>query len=283
MNNTLSRSLLVVLLVLGTWGTTALGSSSPLPSAGDPGPVYVDSVDILCLESFPVQVHLVVRGSLPTPCHEAIFEVQDLGDVIDVRLWSLADADAICIQALEPFELVIPLGSYESADIPVSLNGEPVGRVQVGTSPLAGEPSLVGAGWSFGMCAGYCLADLIVEGDRVILTGGSNMTDTLLFVNEGTLTAEALSRIAEALEALGDSPLEPSYGCPDCADGGAAYLTIMRDGATTRHQMEFGAPPAELAELYDLSLSVIAALETCETNELVTVGAQCQPAENAAS
>ena len=271
------------MLVLGTWGTTALGSSSPLPSGGSHGAVYVDSVDILYLESFPVQVQLVVRGSLPTPCHEAIFEVQDLGDVIDVQLWSLADADAICIQALEPFELVIPLGSYETADIPVNLNGEAVGRIQVGTDTVTGDPALAGAGWSFGMCAGYCLADLVLEGDRVVLTGGRNMTDALLFVNEGTLTPEALSRITAALETLGDTPLEPSYGCPDCADGGAAYLTLMRDGATTRHQMEFGNPPMELAELYDLSLSIIAALETCQTDDLVSVAPECQPAEGVAS
>ena len=279
----MARSLLAVLLVLGAWGTTALGSSSPLPAAGAPGPVYVESVDIRYLESFPVQVHMEVRGSLPTPCHEAIFEVQDLGDVIDVRLWSLADADAICIQVLEPFEIVIPLGSYETADIPVVLNGEVVGRVQVGAGPVAEDPALVGAGWSFGMCAGYCLADLAVEGDRVVLSGGSNMTDTLLFVNEGSLTPEARSRIAAALQALGDAALEPGYGCPDCADGGAAYLTLLRDGATTRHQMEFGSPPAELAELYELSLSIIGALETCQADDLVIVGAECQPAEVAAS
>ena len=271
------------MLVLGAWGTTALGSSSPLPSGGSPGAVYVDSVDIRYLESFPVQVQLVVRGSLPTPCHQAIFEVQDLGDVIDVQLWSLADADAICIQALEPFELVIPLGSYETADIPVNLNGEAVGRIQVGTDAVTGDPGLAGAGWSFGMCAGYCLADLVLEGDRVVLTGGSNMTDELLFVNEGTLTPEALSRITAALETLADTPLEPSYGCPDCADGGAAYLTLVRDGATTRHMMEFGNPPMELAELYALSLSIIAALETCQTDDLVSVAPECQPAEGRTS
>jgi hypothetical protein len=283
MRNTLSRSLLAVLLVLGAWGTTALGSSSPLPSAGAPAPVYVDSVDIQYLESFPVQVQLVVRGSLPTPCHEAVFEVQDLGDLIDVRLWSLADADAICIQVLEPFELVIPLGSYETADIPVALNGEVVGRLQVGSGPVAEDPALVGAGWSFGMCIGYCLADLVFEGDRVVLSGSSNMADAPLFVNDGTLTPEARSRIAAALETLGDAQLEPSYGCPDCADGGAAYLTLVRDGATTRHQMEFGNPPVELAELYDLSLSIIGALETCTTDDLVIVGAECLPAEVATS
>lgn len=283
MNNTLSRSLLAVLLVLGTWGTTALGSSSPLPSGGTPGPVYVDSVDIAYLESFPVQVQLVVRGSLPTPCHEAIFEVQDLGDVIDVRLWSLADADAFCIQVLEPFEISIPLGSYETADIPVTLNGEPVGRVQVGTPAVTDDPALVGAGWSFGMCAGYCLADLVIEGDRVVLSGASHMTDALLIVNDGTLTPEAMTRIEAALEALGDAPLEPTYGCPDCADGGAAYLTLTRDGSTERHQMEFGNPPAELAELSELSLSIIGALETCQTDALVVVGPECQPAENTTS
>ena len=33
-----------------------------------------------------MQVHLLVRGNVPTPCHELAYEVKDRGDAIDVLL-----------------------------------------------------------------------------------------------------------------------------------------------------------------------------------------------------
>lgn len=271
-------SVLAVSFLLGVAGNVAVGASSPDPSppGGEPGPVYIDSVEILYLESFPVQVRLAVTGSLPTPCHEAIWEVQDFGESIDVRLWSLADPDQICVQVLEPFEISIPLGSFESADLLVLLNGEEVGRVQVGGEAATGD-ALVGAGWSFGMCLGYCIADLAIDGDQVVVTGRGRESEEPLFVNRGTLTADLQERVAAALEQLEGVTLEPVYGCPDCADGGAATLVLSRDGVVTEHQMEFGSPPAELAELHAIAMSIISALETCTPNELVTVADDCAP------
>lgn len=272
-------TMLAVLVSLTAWGTAALGSSSPEPTPPrDAGaPVYVDSVDILYLESHPVQASLHVSGSLPTPCHEAVWEVQDLGDSIDVRLWSEADTESMCITVLEPVEISIPLGSFESADLPVLLDGEVVGQLHIEMEPDTGDTALVGAGWSFGECASYCSADLAIDGDKLVLGGRDRMAEEPLFVNVGTLTAEAQGRIAEALAALQGVTLEPVYGCPDCAAGGAAYVTLGRDGTTSSHELEFGNPPVELAELYELSMAMISALETCQSSDLVAVADGCQP------
>ena len=275
---------LVTVLLVAAIGAPVLASEEAGPGVEDP--FYVDSTDILYLESFPVQVRLVVAGSLPTPCHEASWDVEATDDGIDVRLWSTADPDAMCVDVLEPVEVSIPLGSFESADLPVTLNGEPVGRVTVGAaaspdvvapSPIAA--SLVGAGWSFGMCAGFCVADLVIDGDRLVLTGAGHRPEEALFENEGALTPEGRARIDDALDALGDTPLEPVYGCPDCADGGAAYLSIVRDGVASRHEMEFGDPPAELAELDAIAKSLIDALQQCASSDLADVADDCVPYE----
>ena len=53
--------------------------TTTLPIAGR-FPVYIDAVDFLMLESWPVQVHAIVRGNLPTPCH--------------ALAWNLAEPDA---------------------------------------------------------------------------------------------------------------------------------------------------------------------------------------------
>lgn len=140
-------SLLTALVLASGLFSTALGAS-PDPVASDTGtgdriesPVFVDSTDILYLESFPVQVRLVVRGSLSTPCHEPVWNVDAGEDGIGVLLWSEADADTMCTSVLTPFEVSIPLGDYETADLPVSLNGEDVGRVVVGqpAAPTTGD------------------------------------------------------------------------------------------------------------------------------------------------
>ncbi len=281
MKSILLRSFLAVLLTLGSLGTTALGSSSPEPSVpvDTVDPVYLDTVDVRYLESYPVQVHLVVTGSLPTPCHEPVWEVQDRGDAIDVHLWSLADPGRMCITVLEPFEISIPLGAFESADMPVLLNGEIVGRVEVGSERPSGDTSLVGAGWSFGMCLGYCIADLELDGDAVTLTGNDGALQDPLFVNRGTLTAEAQESVAEAVAGLDGLALEQVYGCPDCADGGAAYLMLARDGIASRHDMEFGSPPQELAAVYELAMSIMETLESCRSDELVMISEGCTPVE----
>lgn len=104
-----------------------------LPAGTHPvarGPVYADEVSLLQMESYPVQVVLLVRGSLPTPCHEVKWEVvgPDARGRIEVTLFSQADPSMACIQVLEPFEVSIPLGSYATGSFTVWLNGEQVGE-----------------------------------------------------------------------------------------------------------------------------------------------------------
>jgi hypothetical protein len=183
----------------------------------------------------------------------------------------------MCASVLAPFDVSIPLGSYESANLPVILNGEEIGRVVVGdaTTSVAGDgDQLTGAGWSFGMCAGTCRADLLLDGDDLILTG-SDPAGAPLFETQATLTVEGRSALDAALATLGDMPLEARYGCPDCADGGASYLTLVRDRTTTRHDYEFGNPPAELTDLATLSSAIIDAMRECHSSDLVSVGADC--------
>ena len=245
-------------------------------NTGITGPVFVDSTEILYLESFPVQARLVVRGSLPTPCHEARWEVEDSGWGIEVTLWSEILLGQDCAQVLEPFEASIPLGSFEFSNSSVLLNGEEIGRLVIGTKPIPRFGSLTGAGWSFGMCGGYCKADLVIDGEALVLTGGGWIGDQPLYVNRGVFTPVGIERVGEMLARLGSKPLDLVYGCPDCADGGAAYLEFDRQGATSRHEMEFSRPPKVLAELHGLALAVIEALETCESGELVTVAKDCE-------
>jgi hypothetical protein len=93
------------------------------------GSAFVQKTDIVMMESYPVQVMLKVSGTLPTPCHELRAEVSepDENNQINVELYSLTKPGAMCIQVLDPFEESIPLGSFESGEYTVYINGKEAG------------------------------------------------------------------------------------------------------------------------------------------------------------
>jgi hypothetical protein len=92
--------------------------------------VYLDHSELSIMESYPIQVALVLQGSLPTPCHQlrAIANPPDEQNRIQVQVYSLIDPTQICIQVLEPFEANIALGSFPSGHHSLWVNGELVGE-----------------------------------------------------------------------------------------------------------------------------------------------------------
>lgn len=96
------------------------------------GEVFIDSSELVLRESFPMQVALLVRGNLPTPCHQLAYVVNplDANNQVVVELYSQFDASVMCIQVLQPFEQIIELGNFENEDFKVILNGEDIGEIQ---------------------------------------------------------------------------------------------------------------------------------------------------------
>jgi hypothetical protein len=47
---------------------------------------------------------------------------------INIEVYSVADADVICVQVLEPFEETVSLGSFASGTYQVYINGEEIGE-----------------------------------------------------------------------------------------------------------------------------------------------------------
>jgi hypothetical protein len=101
--------------------------------------VYIDSQEILTLESFPPQFRLHVIGSLPTPCHKlrAVVYEPDEQNQIHVQIFSWVDPDIVCAQVLQALDASIPLGSYASGSYRVFVNGAEVGQI----NPLISEGS----------------------------------------------------------------------------------------------------------------------------------------------
>ncbi len=120
------RFVLVLLLALLLAGCGSPEEETPTPveifetatptAAAEPPtePVYglanVDSVEVLILESFPVQIHVSAQGFLPDSCTQIDdIIVQQEGQLFGVAMTTVREPEQVCAQALVPFEESIPL------------------------------------------------------------------------------------------------------------------------------------------------------------------------------
>jgi len=95
---------LIMLIIIFTTGCFSI-----LPTIGL---ASVDEIDILILESFPVQINVIARGNLPDPCTEISEVLQEReGDTFFITIKTYR-SPGFCIQVLAPFEEIIPLGVY---------------------------------------------------------------------------------------------------------------------------------------------------------------------------
>lgn len=92
------------------------------------GAVFIDSIELLTMESYPLQFSLALTGNLPTPCNQLRVTVNppDAEKNIHVEVYSLSAPDTVCSAVLQPFTENIPLGSFPGGHYTVWVNGEQV-------------------------------------------------------------------------------------------------------------------------------------------------------------
>jgi len=92
--------------------------------------IQLDYVDLLVLESYPVQINLELQGYLPTPCHNMRVSIlpPDQENRIDIEVYTVVDPAVMCIQVIKEFETVVSLGSFPTGHYSVYVNGELAGE-----------------------------------------------------------------------------------------------------------------------------------------------------------
>ena len=95
------------------------------------GPAFVDKIDILAAESYPLQYRLELAGSLPTPCHQLRISIQepDTSGNIYMEVYSL-DSGQMCTQVLQPFDAAIPL-QYPPGQYTLWINTQQIGTLDI--------------------------------------------------------------------------------------------------------------------------------------------------------
>ena len=146
----MKRLLFVALVFLSACSTfpatpspdTPVNNLTPLPPSDAPyepqpgddaltrGPAFVETTDILVLESFPLQFQLSLSGNLPTPCHalRIVVDKPDANSNIAVDVYSVVDPNAICLQVLQGFQASVSLGSFPAGHYTITVNGEVAGE-----------------------------------------------------------------------------------------------------------------------------------------------------------
>jgi inhibitor of cysteine peptidase len=90
---------------------TPVPVASPSTAAPYPaGLAPVDSLEVLILESFPVQVNAIVKGHLPDACtHTGEIAQKRVENTFHIVIPAERPADAVCAQVLTPYEQTVRL------------------------------------------------------------------------------------------------------------------------------------------------------------------------------
>jgi inhibitor of cysteine peptidase len=122
--------LLVAMGLLLAAAAACAPSATPTgPGGGQPfisGTAQVDSIDLLIMESFPVQINVVARGSLPDGCTTIDQIVQKRqGNTFKVTITTRRPADKMCTEALVPFEesIALEVAGLPAGTYTVDVNG----------------------------------------------------------------------------------------------------------------------------------------------------------------
>ncbi len=108
-------ALVLAMVAVGCVSHRGAPTAVPEPPGGQGGEAIagqarVEEIEVLILESFPMQVNVAARGNLPDGC-TTIDEIEEEreGNRFVVTITTVRPADQACTEALVPFEEVISL------------------------------------------------------------------------------------------------------------------------------------------------------------------------------
>jgi hypothetical protein len=108
---------------------------------------------------------------------------------------------------------------------------------------------VVSHGTSFGMCAGYCIGEMVVNGTTVTLTERGHRGELPTRTRNLEITTAEWERIAGLATPDRLRPVAGVHGCPDCADGGAEWIEVRTAADSLRATFEHGRDLARIAQL----------------------------------
>jgi hypothetical protein len=110
-------------------------------------------------------------------------------------------------------------------------------------------------GSSFGMCIGDCVQELSVTKEKAVLKvlkrTGNGQQEDLEVRNSKALSNEEYTAINQLINVNTIQALPEVIGCPDCTDGGAAWIEISGNEIQKKVTFEYYQVPEKLKELVE--------------------------------
>jgi hypothetical protein len=176
---------------------TAVSTDTPLQQEA-----RVDSIEILILESFPVQVNVRARGDLPDGCTTIdTVETTQQGTTFNINITTIRQTGELCTEALVPFEETISL------DV-LGLNA---GTYTVNANGINGSFTL--------------------QVDNVVQAEEPTPTATPADSNMGIINGKVWHDLCAVAGGEGDDASAiPSEGCIAAPDGGFQANSLLDEG-----------------------------------------------------
>ncbi|WP_343603975.1 hypothetical protein [Fluviicola sp.] len=120
------------------------------------------------------------------------------------------------------------------------------------TTPSASDTQIISIvhGTSFGHCRGYCIRELVLRNGDAVFAKTSR--DEAQFPTEKKNIAFSKTEWEKLVREVNIDEffkLNETYGCPDCADGGAEFIEISTSKGTKRVTIEYRADQPELGKI----------------------------------
>lgn len=86
--------------------------------------------NLITSDSQPKEVSVNLEGYLPDPCHQLriVMTPADSNNKINLVVYSVFDAQTMCIMVIQPFQVAYPLGSFSNGHYSVYVNGQLAGE-----------------------------------------------------------------------------------------------------------------------------------------------------------
>ena len=107
--------------------------------------------------------------------------------------------------------------------------------------------TVISYGSSFGMCVGFCVSELAIGKDKMTYVQKQHSPKPDAKSCTKPTDTDELEAIKKLLDIEKIAALPEVIGCPDCADGGAEWVTVNADGKKYKIAFEYGKAPKELA------------------------------------
>lgn len=115
----------------------------------------------------------------------------------------------------------------------------------------SGENIVLRNGSSFGFCDGYCIRLLEIKNNMLTYTKSSRDNNLPLLVTTRELTSVERNNLYKSLDLEKLYKMNDTYGCPDCADGGAEWVEVSTNSGSKRITFEYGTDLPDIQPFLD--------------------------------